>query len=301
MKFFYQLLITGLIFSLSIVDVSAQGTWLSTPESVNQFREQVEQIKPDSSRFNVDFYDKNITLNGRKIDIRIYNSDTATLKPALIYVHGACWVAGSLNSHDEVCRYLAIKTDVVVIAIDYRLAPENKYPAAHDDVYEASEWIFEHAKELGVKKDMIAISGESAGAYFAAATVLKVHDTVGGPKFLFQLLVYAALDGDGSSWTECKNAYFVRKEDARTRYGSPLWANNLKDLPPTFNIYGEHEISRAEEELYISKLKANNVEVKSFMCKNKGHDVINWGSVNSETEAHAKAVTYIKSGFNNNQ
>lgn len=297
MKYLSQLILIVLIHILSILDLSAQEAWLSTPESINQFREQVERIKPDSSKFEVDIYDKTIQLKGRQVDIRIYNSDVNTLKPGLIYVHGACWVAGSLNSHDEICRYLSKKTDVVVIAIEYRLAPENKYPSSHNDVYEASEWIFNHYKELGIDKNKIAISGESAGAYFAAATVLRAIDTEHSPGFQFQLLVYAALDGGGSSWTECKDLYFTSEEEVRTRYGSPLWSDDLTGIPLTFNIFGQDEISRAEQELYVRKLRENGVEVKSFMYKDKGHDVVNWGSVKSETDAHLKAIEYIKEGF----
>ncbi len=199
MKHLSQLIIIVLILALSNLDLSAQEAWLSTPESINQFREQVEQIKPDSSKFEVDIYDKTIRLKGRQVGIRIYNSGVNTLKPGLIYVHGACWVAGSLNSHDEICRYLSKKTNVVVIAIDYRLAPDNKYPSSHNDVYEASNWIFNHAEELGIDKNKFAISGESAGAYFAASTVLRAIDSEHTPEFKFQLLVYAALDGGGSS------------------------------------------------------------------------------------------------------
>ena len=297
MKYLFQLIITGLILTQSISNISAQEAWLSTQESVNQFREQVEQIKPDSSRFEVDVSDKTIQLKERQVKIRIYNSEVNTLKPGLIYVHGACWAAGSLNSHDEICRYLSEKTDVVVIAIDYRLAPENKYPSSHNDVYDASDWIYNHSKELGIEKNKIAISGESTGAYFAASTVLRANDSEQSPKFQFQLLVYAALDGGGSSWTECKDLYFTNKEEVRSRYGSPLWSDNLAGLPLTFNIYGQYEISRAEQELYIRKLKENDVEVKAFMCEVTGHDVVNWGSVKSETEAHLKAIEYIKEGF----
>ena len=91
--------------------------------------------------------------------------------------------------------------------------------------------------------------------------------------------------------------YFTNQDEVRSRYGSPLWSDNLKGLPLTFNIYGEYEISRAEEELFIRKLEENNIETKSYMCKGKGHDVINWGSVRSETAAHLKAIEFIKEGF----
>jgi acetyl esterase len=287
--------ITLLFFSKSIL--LAQEAWLSTPESINQFREQVESMKPDTTQFSLDVLNKMIQLPGRELEIRLYKPKGDAIKPTLIYVHGACWVAGSLDSHDEICRYLAIESDVNVIAINYRLAPEHKFPAAHNDVYDATNWIWNHAHELGLDPIKFAIAGESTGAYFTAATALKFRDTKNGPNFSFQLLVYAALDGGGSSWTACKDLYFNDVNDVRSDYGSPLWSENLSGLPPTYNIYGEYEISRAEEELFIQKLKDKNVETKSFMNKDVGHDVVNWLSVATITPAHVKAIEYIKEGF----
>lgn len=275
----------------------AQEAWLSTPESINQFRSTVESMKPENSKYDLSVTDMIIPLEGRDIGIRIYRSSGEGLKPTLIYVHGACWVAGSLNSHDEICRYLAAKGDVTVIAIDYRLAPENKYPAAHDDVYESIEWLWQNVDELKLDTNNFAISGESTGAYFAAATVLKARNIENSPQFSFQLLVYAALDGGGSSWTPCKNSYFNNVEEVRTDYGSPLWAKNLSGLPPTYNIFGEYEISRAEEELFMHRLQENKVATKSYMNEGVGHDVGNWLSVKTETPAHTKAIEFIKEGF----
>ena len=82
----------------------AQEAWLSTPESINQFREQVESMRPDTSQFDLMISNKTIQLTGRELEIRIYQPNETSLKPTLIYVHGACWVAGSLDSHDEICR-----------------------------------------------------------------------------------------------------------------------------------------------------------------------------------------------------
>jgi acetyl esterase len=287
-----------LIFTPLIV--TAQEAWLSTPESINQFREQVESIGPDTSQFDIEVLNKTLQLTGRELEIRIYKPKSKGLKPTLIYVHGACWVAGSLDSHDEICRYLSMKSNVNVIAINYRLAPENKYPAGHNDVYEAADWIWNHADELGIDTLNFAIAGESTGAYFTAATALKARDTKDSPKFSFQLLVYAALDGGGSSWSPCKDLYFNDVSDIRSEYGSPLWSENLAGLPPTFNIFGQYEISRAEEELFMLKLKEQNVQTQSFMNKGAGHDVVNWLSVSSITPAHLKAIEYIKEGFRNN-
>lgn len=275
----------------------AQEAWLSTPESIDQFRKQVESFKPATSQFDLSIVNKTIALAGRNVDIRIYKPDGPGLKPTVIYVHGACWVAGSLNSHDEICRYLSKQSDVNVVAVDYRLAPEHKYPAAHNDVYEAAQWIWNNANELGLSTRQFAIAGESTGAYFAAATALKARDTKEGAKFSFQLLVYAALDGGGSSWSECKNLYFNSIKDVRSMYGAPLWADDLSNLPPTYNIFGEYEISRAEEELFMRKLTDANVRTKSFMNAAVGHDVVNWLSVKTATPAHLKAIEFIKAGF----
>ena len=290
-----KILILVLIFTPSII--IAQEAWLSTPESISQFREHVESMKPDTSQFNLMVSNKTIQLIGRDLEIRIYKPKSANLKPTLIYVHGACWVAGSLDSHDEIYRYLSKKSDINVVAINYRLAPENKYPAAHNDVYDATEWIWNHANELGLDTEQFAIAGESTGAYFTAATTLKSRDTKSGPKFSFQLLVYAALDGGGSSWTECKDLYFNNENDFRSEYGSPLWSKNLSGLPATFNILGEYETSRVEEELFMRKLKEDGIVTKSFMNEGVGHDVVNWMSVKTETPSHLKAIEFIKAGF----
>lgn len=183
---------------------NAEDAWLSTPESVEAFRQQVEGMKPASTKFELqNVEDRTISLGNREIGIRIYDTGGKAPKPLLIYVHGACWVAGSLDSHDEVSRYLALQTNAIVVAIDYRLAREHKYPDAYDDVFDATRWVWDHAEQLGADRNRFAIAGESAGTYFAAATALRAADEGDAPKFSFLLLVYAALDGGGSSWTEC--------------------------------------------------------------------------------------------------
>lgn len=276
----------------------AEDAWLSTPASVAEFREQVEGMRPSPSKFALKrIEDKTISLDGRDIKIRIYDPGAKAPQPVLIYVHGACWVAGSLDSHDEISRYLASRANVMVIAIDYRLAPEHKFPAAHNDVFDSVRWIWNHADELGIDKDRFAITGDSAGAYLAAATAIRARDEGDSPHFRFMLLAYAALDGGGSSWTECKDQYFNSKDDVRSRYGSPLWADDLSGMPRTFNIFGQYEPPRAEEELFMRKLKDAGVTVASYMQKNVGHDVQTWLSVNGNLSAHEEAIKYIKQGF----
>lgn len=276
----------------------AEQPWLSTQESLEAFRSQVESLKPEITKYpHVRTVDRVIQLEGRDIDIRIYDADDRAVKPTIFYVHGACWVAGSLDSHDEVSRYLAAKGDVRVIAVDYRLGPENRFPSAHHDVYETALWLWDHSTELGIDKSKFAISGESAGAYFAAATALRATDNKNTPAFSFLLTVYAALDGGGSSWTECKDKYFEDSQNRNTRYGSPLWASNLNGMPPTYSIFAEQEISRAEQQLFNYKLREQRVQVVSYMHVGVGHDVVNWAMVKGDLVAHEKAVEFIRRGF----
>lgn len=281
------------------INCHAQSEWLSTPESVAQFRAQVESFKPEKTSFELfSVKDISVELDKRSIPIRIYNPSESKLKPVLIYVHGACWVAGSLDSHDEISRYLAKQSDAMVIAIDYRLAPEFKYPAGHNDVYDTVKWIWDNAESLNIDQSKFAISGESTGAYFAAATTLRTLKEKDAPKIAFQLLVFAALDGSGSSWSECKAQYFENSDDAKSDYGSPLWAQDFIGMPPTFNVFGKFEPSRAEQELFIRKLAEQGVLTRSFMVDNVAHDVVNWLSVTGDLAAHKKAIEYINLGFN---
>ncbi|MEZ5460691.1 alpha/beta hydrolase [Dokdonella sp.] len=107
---------------------NAQEAWLSTPASVGAFEQQVEGMKPAPTKFELPkVEDRTISLGERKIGIRIYEPGGKAPKPLMIYVHGACWVAGSLDSHDEFSRYLALQSNAIVVAIDYRLA-NTKYP-----------------------------------------------------------------------------------------------------------------------------------------------------------------------------
>lgn len=293
-----------LLFLLSLwmagatAKLAAQDAWLSTPESIQAFREQVESLNPQTSSFQLaSITDRSIQLDGRSIKIRIYDPGGTAPQPVLIYVHGACWVAGSLDSHDEVSRFLAHEGHAVVVAIDYRLAPEHPYPAAHDDVFETIGWVRAHADELGVDRNRVALAGESAGAHLAAATAVRVMDEAAAEPLAFLLLVYAALDGSGSSWTECKGHYFASPEEARSRYGSPLWVDDLAGMPPTFNIYGEYESPRAEQELFVRKLREDGVAVRAYMNEGVGHDVQTWLSVTGERRAHKVAAGYVREGF----
>ena len=276
----------------------AQDSWLSTPESITAFRDKVEAARPVPSSYDLErIEDRTVALDGRDIGIRIYDPGGNVPKPTLIYVHGACLVAGSLDSHDEISRYLAKKSSSMVIAIDYRLAPEHQYPAAHNDVYDVVQWVWNNSEALGVDRERFGISGESSGAYFAAATALRNVDESAGPVFSFLLLVYAVVDGDISSGSACKNHYFENQEDSVSRYGSPLRVDDLANMPRTYNIYGEEEGVRADQELFMEKLRKSGVETKAYMVEGVGHDVYTWLAAKEGVVAHEMAIRFIEMGF----
>ncbi|MHC2387967.1 acetyl esterase [Bradyrhizobium liaoningense] len=115
------------------------------------------------------------------------------LSPALVFFHGGGWVIGDLDSHDVVCRQLAAEGALIVISVDYRLAPEHKFPAAADDAIAATKWIAAYARDLGVDASRLSIGGDSAGGNLAAVVALAARDA-GGPALAGQVLIYPATD-----------------------------------------------------------------------------------------------------------
>lgn len=133
-----------------------------------------------------------IALPGREVAVRIYRPGTGIL-PAIVYLHGGGWVAGSLATHDGACAALAQDADAVVASVHYRRAPESPYPAPNDDAYAALAWVAEHAEALAIDRARIAVAGDSAGAHLAIGCAIEARDR-GGPAVAFQLLVYPVVE-----------------------------------------------------------------------------------------------------------
>ena len=116
--------------------------------------------------------DRSIPGPGGEIPLRIYTPASTKPLPALVHFHGGGWVIGDIETHDPICRTLANSAQCVVVSVDYRLAPEHKFPAAADDAYAATVWVADHAEEIGVDKRRIAVGGDSAGGNLAAVVAL---------------------------------------------------------------------------------------------------------------------------------
>ncbi len=160
--------------------------------------------------------DRTIPGPAGDIPVRVYRPSGATMLPLLLWFHGGGWVTGNLETHDNVCRLLCEEVGAVVVSVDYRLAPEAKFPAAADDCMSAYEWALAHADEFGADSSRIAIGGDSAGGNLAAVVALCVlHEGLPQPRL--QLLVYPVTDYEFESAAMIDNAkgYFLEAESMR--------------------------------------------------------------------------------------
>lgn len=222
--------------------------------------------------------DRRIPGPGGDIPVRIYMPEGAgEAEPGggIVYFHGGGWVICNLDTHDAPCRALANLTGATLVSVDYRLAPEAKYPAAADDCYAATQWVSEHAAELGIDPARLAVAGDSAGGNLAAVVPMMARDR-GGPPIAFQLLIYPVTDRDFGTASYIEHGgegdllsaadmewywdhYLESPEQAREPYAAPLQADDLRGLPPALVITAEYDVLCDEGEAYASALEAAGV------------------------------------------
>lgn len=235
--------------------------------------------------------DRQIAGPDGDLRIRIYTPAPAaterdTERPLLVFLHGGGWVVGDLETHDGLCRNLANAAGAATIAVDYRRAPEHKYPAAAEDAYAATRWAAENARELGADAGRLAVAGDSAGGNLAAVVALMARDR-GGPRLAYQVLLYPITDClfDTSSYEEFADGHFLtrgamrwffqqyltRGEQACEPYVSPLRAGSLAGLPPALVLTAECDVLRDEAEAYAARLKREGVSVEQIRCPGMIH------------------------------
>jgi acetyl esterase len=190
--------------------------------------------------------------------------------PALVYFHGGGWVICDLDTHDPTCRAITNSVGCVVVSVDYRLAPEHKFPAAAEDAYAATLWVAANAIDLGVDATRIAVGGDSAGGNLTAAVALMARDRH-VPDIVFQLMVYPVTDltamdtpshrenGEGYFLTTAamdwyRRQYLADLSEAAHPYASPLQTADLGGLPPALVITAELDPLRDEGEAYAARL-----------------------------------------------
>jgi acetyl esterase len=210
------------------------------------------------------------------IPVRIYRPSDQPA-PVHVHLHGGGWVIGNLVTHDADCREICVASGCIVVAVDYRLAPEQPFPAGLEDCYAAACWASTQGAELGAKSGPISIGGDSAGANLATAVALMARDR-SGPEFALQLLLYPITDHSMSTVSYRDNAegYLLTETMMRWFWGhycddpeqrknplvSPLLAPDLSGLPPTLLLTAEFDPLRDEGEAYGERLAAAGVEVE---------------------------------------
>jgi acetyl esterase len=214
------------------------------------------------------------------IPARVYTPKTPRLAgglaPCLVFFHGGGWVIGDLDSHDVVCRKLADEGRLIVISVDYRLAPEHKFPAAIDDAIAATKWIADHARTLGIDAARLLVGGDSAGGNLAAVVTIAARDG-NGPAIAGQVLIYPAIDFAMThpshrepetsillthtviKWF--RDHYLNGAADVHDWRASPARAKTLIGLPPAYVLTAGADPLRDEGDEYADRLKQAGVAV----------------------------------------
>ena len=225
---------------------------------------------------------REIPGEGGGIPIRVYTpvAPGADRLPGLVYFHGGGFVIGNLDTHEGLCRILANETGCRVVSVDYRLAPEHRFPAALDDAFAATRWIAEHAPELGIDPNCIAVAGDSAGGNLAAA-VCQQAKADGGPLLALQVLFCPVLDqpGETESRRLFAEGHLLEKASLEWFYAhycpagsdltdprlSPLRAGELAGLPPAHIHTAAFDPLRDEGKAYADRLVRAGVKVR-YTC-----------------------------------
>ncbi|MEY7851650.1 alpha/beta hydrolase [Natrarchaeobius sp. A-rgal3] len=220
--------------------------------------------------------DRTVSGPAGEIPIRIYEPEGEGPFPVVTFFHGGGFVVGGLDGHDVLCSELADGANVVVVSVDYRLAPEHEFPAAVEDAYAATEWVAENAAEFGGDPDRHAVAGDSAGGNLAAVVSLMAREQ-DGPDIAHQLLLYPTVSyvDQFDSHEEFAEGYFLETEDGAyfaelylgnelhgyNPYASPLRAASHEDLPPATILTGGFDPVRDEGIAYAETLEEAGVDV----------------------------------------
>lgn len=219
------------------------------------------------------------------------------LLPALVFFHGGGWVVGDCDTHDVLCRELCHLAGCAVFSVDYRLGPENPFPAAFDDALAAMTWLSRQARDLAINADCLAVGGDSAGANLAAVVALALRDAA-DVSLAGQLLVYPVTDlrCATASYQHCGEGYVLSAQDMfyfRKHYisnpsdftdwrASPLLADDHSGLPPALVLTAGFDPLRDEGRLYADQLSAAGNAVQYICFERQMHGFLGMGRVIDE-------------------
>jgi acetyl esterase len=272
-----------------------KGLHGSSPEEARQMFALLGQLHGEVEEVGA-VADRTVPGPAGEIPVRVYTPKEGDPPyPVVVFFHGGGFVIGDLDTHDQVCRQLANGSRAMVIAVDYRLAPEHPWPAAPDDCLAATDWVLEHAAELGGDPSRVAVAGDSAGGNLAAVVAQARRE-----RLQAQVLIYPATDLSMShpSIIENGDGYLLTKEgmdwfmghyapDVEDITCSPLANHELAGLPPTLIITAEYDPLRDEGEAYAEHLREAGVPVSLTRYDGMIHGFFQLGVV---MDAGTKAV-----------
>ena len=255
-------------------------------------------------------------LRADQIPFRLYRPKgvpAATPLPALIFFHGGGWVIGDLETHDVLCRQLTAGAGISVVNVDYRLAPEHRYPASVEDAWAVTRWIETHAAELGIDPSRLAVGGDSAGGNLAAVVALLARDQ-GGPSLALQVLTYPVTDvaeesasyaqfADGFLLTRDSMRWFIEhyvpeRKDRLDWRASPLRAPSLAGVAPALVVTAGFDPLRDEGEAYAKRLRDAGVRVDMICYGGMIHGFAPMGRlIETGNRAVAHAAASLRQAF----
>lgn len=257
--------------------------------------------------------DRTIPGPAGEIPVRIYTPAGEGPFPVLLYFHGGGWVIGSPDTVHATCALLANRAGAIVVSVDYRMAPEHKFPAAAEDCYAAAAWVAENARSLNGDPARIAVSGDSAGGNLAAVVSLMAREK-GFPQLAYQVLIYPVTDHnyETASYRENGTDYFLTtammewfwnhyinsEADGKDWRASPLQVADASNLPPAFVITAEFDPLRDEGEAYARKLAeaGNIVTVKRYLGQIHGFCTL-LGAMPAGRQALEEAAAQLRLAF----
>lgn len=240
---------------------------------------------------------ENLQLPGEQgcLNARLYAPSTEVGLPVLLYFHGGGFTIGSLETHDSLCRQLALRSGAAVISLDYRLAPEHRFPAAVDDCWAVLRWLAASAQTLGLDPARIAVGGDSAGGTLAAALAIAARDDQRHPRPLLQLLAYPGLSAwqDAPSHRTFGKGYLLERDTIQWFFRqylrgdadrgdwrfAPLEAPSLAGVAPALILLPEFDPLVDEGRAYAEKLRRAGVPVDLLLYPGMIHEFLRMGNV----------------------
>jgi acetyl esterase len=254
-----------------------------------------------------------IPVDGAEIGARVYTPEGDDPHPAVVFFHGGGWVICSLDTHDNIARTICRDAEAVVVSVDYRMAPEFRYPTAALDCYAATRWVADNASSLNVDGSRLALCGDSAGGNLSAVVSQMARDS-GGPAIAFAALIYPAVDMTmkGGSLDENATGYFLETQGMEWFYShyltdterseplaSPMLNENLSGLPDCFIATCEFDPLRDQGEAYGEALRASGAHVTNKRYDGLVHGVAQMSGVLDggrqlveDTAAHIRAALH---------